>query len=107
MNSIYIAGPMTGIKNFNAVSFDYTAEKLKEAGWLVTNPMDFQRHRLPNLEGICDDIKSIIIIDVALLISCEAIWMLPGWQQSKGATAEYHLAIWAGLDIYENSTYTC
>ena len=33
------------------------------------------------------------------LVDCDAIYMLRGWENSKGARAEHAVAVWVGLDI--------
>jgi hypothetical protein len=33
------------------------------------------------------------------LIDSDAIYMLRGWEQSKGARAEHAVAVWIGLEI--------
>lgn len=41
---------------------------------------------------------------VSQLMTCHAIYLLPGWQQSKGASLEYLVAQQLGLVIYEHAT---
>jgi hypothetical protein len=38
--------------------------------------------------------------DVAAIRTCKAIYMLRGWQSSKGANAEKALAEWMGLKVF-------
>jgi hypothetical protein len=40
MKTIYISGPITGMKNGNKVSFDYLAQIIKNNGDLPINPLD-------------------------------------------------------------------
>ena len=39
--------------------------------------------------------------DIAALVTCDAIHLLPGWQRSKGATLEHHIAERLGLEVFE------
>ena len=73
---IYIAGPMTGHADHNYPAFYAAAELLQEAGWEVVNPAE-------NFGGRTDlPRESYLRADVALLVQCEAVAMLPGWQES-------------------------
>ena len=38
--TIYIAGPMRGIEDFNFPAFDRQEELLKKQGWVVINPAE-------------------------------------------------------------------
>ena len=41
--TIYIAGPMRGIEDFNFPAFDRQEELLKKQGWVVINPAELDR----------------------------------------------------------------
>jgi hypothetical protein len=92
---IYIAGPMTGIANHNFPAFDAAARRLEKLGWEVVNPADNfgGKTNLPR--------KSYLRIDVALLLQCDALALIPGWEQSAGARLEYLLARELGLPIHD------
>ncbi|HCB1653315.1 TPA: DUF4406 domain-containing protein [Citrobacter farmeri] len=87
---IYIAGPMTGYKDFNRPAFKAFAIKLSLDGNIVLNPAV-----LP--DGLKD--REYMDICCAMLRCSDAIFMLRGWQQSDGARAEYLLAKKIGLEI--------
>ena len=38
--------------------------------------------------------------DIAELVKCDAIQLLHGWENSKGATLEHHIAERLGLQIF-------
>ena len=38
--------------------------------------------------------------DLAALLGCDAVALLPGWQDSKGACLERHVAEQLGMPIY-------
>ena len=95
---IYIAGPMTGHADHNYPAFHAAAERLEEAGWDVVNPAE-------NFGGRTDlPRESYLRADVALLVKCEAIAMLPGWQESQGAKLEYLLAREFGMMVLDAET---
>jgi ATP-dependent Zn protease len=109
--TIYIAGPMTGHKNFNEEAFDNAERRLSNRGWDVISPIAVERvdgvvftgrsgnESIKEMTG--ETIKDIVERDISLLChQCDAIYMLRGWKKSKGATAECYVAKWLGLDIY-------
>jgi len=95
---IYISGPMTGIEDHNFPAFHAAAERLREAGWDVANPAE-------NFDGRTDlPRETYLRADVALLAQCDAIALLPGWRDSRGARLEYALAQELGLDVFDAVT---
>lgn len=107
---VYIAGPMTGKKWYNAPAFDQEEDFCSSLGWDVVNPVNLDRdagfdphdfpedhdwHSMP--EGVTRG--NLADRDLPALASCDAIWMLPGWRESTGAMAEYHVAKWRGMEI--------
>jgi hypothetical protein len=96
---IYIAGPMTGHPKYNFPAFHAAARRLQEAGWEVVNPADnFGGHtNLPR--------SSYLRADVALLLQCDAMAMLPGWHDSRGAKLEYLLGRELGMPIIDIATF--
>lgn len=89
---IYIAGPMSGIPDYNRPAF-LTAERLlTSVGYSVWNPA---RNGLP-LDAPWDQHMRT---DIAVLMTCGRLALLPGWQRSKGAGIEHDLAVSVGCDI--------
>jgi len=96
---IYIAGPMTGIEDLNRAEF----EKAEGFIWQSSagTSLSVNPHVLAEIEcwdektPLCQ-IASILLGD---LVGCDAIYMLRGWRDSKGATAEHAVAKWIGLEI--------
>ena len=86
--SIYIAGPMsaTGKEDHNFPAFHAAAKCLRAEGWDVVNPAE-------NFGGRTDlPRETYLRKDITLLVTCNAIALLPGWFDSPGATLEYHIA---------------
>ena len=89
---IYIAGPMTGLPLLNFPAFHAEAARLRALGHDVVNPAEIN----------ADPAKGWIACmrgDIRELVTCDAIQLLPGWQQSRGATLEHHIAVALGLQI--------
>lgn len=92
MTRIYIAGPMTGLKDLNFPAFHAVSEKYRALGYEVVNPAE-----------LCPDKTSSWLdcmrADIKALVDCEQMVMLPNWENSKGARIEYDLAWAFGMTI--------
>tara|TARA_Y100001937_G_scaffold117139_1_gene170031 strand:- start:7934 stop:8281 length:348 start_codon:yes stop_codon:yes gene_type:complete len=91
---IYIAGPMSGITNLNWDRFDRIDKQLAEEGWQVVNPAALDREAGvdPNRELGLYDYTECALRDVEALLECDAIYLMDGWQKSRGASWERALA---------------
>lgn len=108
---VYIAGPMRNHAQYNFPAFDAAAEKLRAEGYKVINPADMDRE-----SGLCPsklpddwdwstyppgtDASEFVDRDLDALATCDAIYMLPGWEDSQGASAEHAVATWRGLTVF-------
>ena len=96
---IYIAGPMTGLPELNRAEFrkavDFIWKALKETA------IGFNPHQVADMLGWTEETPPSEIASMLLgdLTRCDAIYMLRGWEQSKGARAEHAVAVWIGLEI--------
>ena len=90
---IYISGPMTGLPALNFPAFHAAAAELRAAGLDVVNPAE-----------ICPDHTmawaDCMRADIVALMECDAIAMLPGWMDSKGARLERHIAVELGMAVH-------
>ena len=93
--NIYISGPMDGIKNNNKTAFEKAYEHLKTKYKEVVNPHNIYPDYLSDCEYI-----NYIIADLLILTTCQAIYMLEGWEHSAGAIIEHKSAEKLGLKIY-------
>lgn len=91
MKRLYISGPMTGLPDWNFPAFNAKAQELRERGFQVVNPAEDKE---PDLEW-----SDYLRIDLRMLMDCDAIYMLPGWQGSKGARLEHHVACELGFAV--------
>lgn len=92
-NRIYVAGGMRGYPELNFPAFNEATKGLTEAGWEVVNPVNINPD--PNTPY-----AECMRKDIAELVTCDAIYMLHGWADSKGATMEYSIAECLEMDIY-------
>lgn len=92
--NVYVAGPMRGKKDQNIAAFHRAAALLRLMGHTVFNPADNgSAVTLPEL-------RHVFGADTAwITATADAIALLPGWEGSKGATAEAHLGFALGLRV--------
>ena len=123
---IYISGPMTGHPKLNRDAFRAAAVKLRKNGHFVVNPHDLTRFfgnindiassffHLYNIEEHGNDAhptegaikcaniaRAVMDADLAAVRSCDAIYLLKGWENSRGAKKELAEAIMCGLEIMQ------
>lgn len=90
---VYISGPISGLlyeeveKAFNDAEI-----RLQEQGYEVVNPLN---NGLPRESTWNEHMRA----DLKLLLDCDAIYMLDGWEYSRGASLEYDLAIDLGFKL--------
>lgn len=91
---VYLSGPMTGIKNLNVPAFAAAAKALRKAGYKVINPGEHEgsAHKLTWEECLRRDLALICN-------KCFAVATLPGWERSKGANLEIHVAEKLGMRV--------
>jgi nucleoside 2-deoxyribosyltransferase len=85
MQRIYLAGPMTGLPELNFPLFHRVAKHLRECGFCVINPAEINADPTKHWAACMRD-------DIKHLMTCDGIAMLPGWEASKGASLELHIA---------------
>lgn len=92
-NSIYISGPMTGKPQFNRPAFvvaeDYLnghhpALKVLSPHTIVIDEPSWEKY---------------MRVALGMMLKCEAIYMLKGWRDSKGARIELGLAQELGMRV--------
>jgi len=84
--TLYVAGPMTGLPDFNRPAFDLAVRKLRGVGFGVLSPAE-----LP-APGPAPRWEDWMRAALRLLLDADAVALLPGWQDSRGASVERDLA---------------
>ena len=96
---VYISGPMSGLDRWLYMEMFRRAEQsLRSHGYhKIVNPIRVWTCRWPWLYKVFG-YRLTLLYDLWLLMRCDQIYKLPGWQQSKGANIEscvaYHFKIW-------------
>lgn len=108
---VYLAGKMSGLPSFGAEEFRKAAKILRERGIEVVSPLEMDEAAgiyvdgLTGFEDLSDqgfDIRGTLANDLrVVLLDVDAVVLLPGWRDSKGAIAEYATARAAGVSTWE------
>ena len=93
---IYISGPITGTDDYME-RFQAADDRIRAKGYTAVNPA---------AELACKDSNTTTWEEymgeaLKLLATADAIYMLKGWERSKGASIEHWVAIAMGKKVYE------
>ena len=89
---LYIAGPMTGLPDLNFPAFNRAAAILRAAGYEAINPAEINPDPTAGWEAC-------MRADIAELVKCDGVALLPGWERSRGASLEAHIAHSLGMRL--------
>lgn len=93
---IYISGPMTGIENHNREEFQKYEDLIRSKGFRnVINPHKIHsEYQTKNFTW-----EQFLRSDIKVLMDCDLVVLIPGWENSKGAQLENHVAYNTGIKI--------
>lgn len=91
---VFVCGPMSGLPNSNYPAFNKEAKRLRAIGHRVENPAE-------NPIPMCGTWQGYMRMSIQQLMTCDAIRLLPGWELSKGASLERHIADSLGMLVLE------
>jgi hypothetical protein len=89
MIRVYISGPITNMPGLNRAAFRSAAAYLRGMGYEAVNPFDVCKNPATW--------KDAMRADIAELVRCDVIALLPGWKDSRGARLEKHIADEVGI----------
>lgn len=93
---IYIAGPMTGLPEFNYPAFREAEARLMSLDYETLNPITAEAE---NDTGKPQTWQWYMRRALRLVSEAEGVALLPGWTKSKGACLERDVATRLGLDV--------
>jgi hypothetical protein len=109
---IYVSGPINGRVEGNLAAFCVAQGEITELGHTAVIPHNCPPHEhvgecpqgyaTPFAADYPEHTSTACFIrgDFEELLTCDAIYMLPGWERSVGARGEFDVAALAGLEIY-------
>ena len=110
MKILYVAGPMTGLPDFNYPAFRKAAQQLRAAGYGVRNPTEVA---VP--KGFTPSWEWYMRRTLKMMLDADGIAVLPGWRKSRGASIEVDtgdrigipsatVSVWLAGDILADGT---
>lgn len=98
MTTLYIAGPMTGLPDYNYPAFNRAADFLRGAKFTVLNPVDSEQHNpTPGTPQAWDWYMRHAL---RMVLDADGIALLPQWQRSRGAQLEVQVAKALGVPCH-------
>lgn len=109
----YIAGPMSGYPDFNRASFGFAAERLRNQGIEVISPTELDEEDgslekedpLMVAAGVAtEDLwRECLRRDLLRILEAkiDAVVVLDGWRESRGAALEVHVARSLGVPVFD------
>jgi nucleoside 2-deoxyribosyltransferase len=94
----YLAGPMTGLPEYNFPTFERVATLLRKEGLDIASPHEIDHNETPETRG---SLPYWVYLKAAfkLMLECDGIILLPGFRSSKGAREELYVADRTGMCI--------
>ena len=104
---IYISGPMSGVEDFNYPAFRDAADWLRSEGHEPVSPAESDREHglVPGTDmetfSVTDEARAAYLArDLPILLGCDGVLVLPGWEYSVGASVEVFVASSVRLPVY-------
>lgn len=100
MRQVYIAGPMSGYPEHNFPAFTHAEGVVRAAGFEPVNPATINPCEPGTVVTPGGALwREFMRKDIKALVDCYGIYMLVGWQASKGASLEHDIAVRLGLVV--------
>ena len=89
---LYLSGPMSGHPDLNFPAFFREASCLEQCGYEVCNPATLNPY-----QGASP--AECLRVDLAALLECDGVAVLPDWEASAGARLEVQVANSCGIPV--------
>lgn len=104
---VYLGGPMSGFPDLNRPAFERAAQLLEAQGKLVRSAAETPR---PYHDGPCPPSHGEVSGEhtqacwmragLEVMLACDELYLLDGWQASVGARFELYVAAHLGMPIF-------
>lgn len=95
---VYLSGPMSGIENLNFEAFAAGRQRLRSLGFAVMCPAECSALTMEHPR------EFHMRRDLQMVMTADYIFVLPGWEDSKGACCEVVVGLEIGLSIIDYET---
>lgn len=93
---IFISGPIPGLDSRSTERFENIADVLTLFGFEVVSP---------HLKSVSPDMsQNVYLVDVKLLLECDAIFVIKGWTDNDGSILECYIADSYNLRLFSYHT---
>lgn len=96
---VYLAGPMSGIDQHNFPAFHGAADLLRDLGLDVASPAELDGDP-PDRQPTEREWQAYLRRDLPVMLDCDAVVVLPGWEDSRGARLEVRTALAVGIPVH-------
>ena len=101
---VYLSGPMTGIENYNCDGFSNAEKEIWKRAknvevlnpWVLSGVVSAECARL----GATPEYYDYLRYDIQKLMTADAVFLLDGWENSKGAVIENEIAQKVGIPSF-------
>lgn len=105
VRSAYLAGPMRGYELFNYPLFNAVTDWLRSCGYSIENPAQTDAEVADRAAAAKHPLSVYMERDLADVAKTDAVFVLPGWEASEGATIETTVAWMLGHPVYSLPTF--
>ena len=90
---IYISGPISDKEDLNRKAFKEVEELIRNKGHQPVNPHEVGKQiDGKSFDNLKDMYAEYMRLDIRALLDCQAIYLLRGWERSKGCLIEVDIA---------------
>lgn len=93
----YLAGPMTGVPEYNFPLFTEVASRLRAQGAEIVSPHEIDHGETRETRGGLP-YHTYMRAGLRRLLDCHGIILLPDWKNSVGTIAEFRVALACGME---------